>query len=916
MAQRHGAYELASDGGVRRVLYRAPEEDLERVRLPSGDGEAARVAKVCGVVFFDEMAAARLLHLAFDPAFEPCSYLGIDNGAQPCGFSLYLDLLACLGQDVDSDDFVGPTSLAGQVQVGGALRAQLWRRVHGQIHLAAVVAEADDSSQYWSVRTTEDYVRLVAALEEGGSSEGWPEQEAEGCSASAWVVNSALSSCDIGAGAIIESSAMEGCTVGAGAVCSGLKRVQGLEVPPKLSVQQVSLLSAGPAAWPAGSFCVLAYVLEDEGQQQEAEGSFLAQPWEEFLRCSGASAGDLWDQAGAAGRTLHAARLFPVVQSVAGGSLGLLWLEYAAALLQEPPAVRAAHLDLWRRRWLQVWRRAPRLSLGEVLTHADVGAELRWQDVVAAETNVLRARELLLRHRDLPLRHILDDEVRRHRWGLLEVFDEVAAAEETPLDVAARALAQVAELLAAFGGTEGGLRSGSARNPQWRGALARLTSREPGARRSAVLEMRALRSQWVDGGPAALIRAARHYEAAAQVLILLAVATCSEFIAIAPAPDPRPPGDWVVVEAPARIDLAGGWTDTPPVCYDHGGTVVNLALLVDGERPIGAKAQRLAGRWELIFETRSGRPGSGSEASTSDAPPVVCRSLADLEDYNSPSAPAALLKCCVLCCGIVSVAARNLAEQLQAAGGGLHLVSWSCLPQGSGLGSSSILAAAVMKAILVAFGLDMDDESLIHAVQNVEQMLTTGGGWQDQVGAILGGAKITRSAPQLPLHVVPEVLPLGPEFAREISSRLVLVFTGRPRLAKHLLQNVIRQWFSRMPEICGNVRGLVANAEAAAEAIRAGDLAGLGACLSAYWEQKKVMAPGCEPRAVAELRERLAPGLLGFSLAGAGGGGFAALLTREPGAHGWVREALKSCPGMEAAYVCEAAADFGGLTVS
>ena len=58
------------------------------------------------------------------------------------------------------------------------------------------------------------------------------------------------------------------------------------------------------------------------------------------------------------------------------------------------------------------------------------------------------------------------------------------------------------------------------------------------------------------------------------------------------------------------------------------------------------------------------------------------------------------------------------------------------------------------------------------AVQNVEQMLTTGGGWQDQaeqptarevtsgsvfaeVGAILGGAKLTHSKASLPLRVVP-----------------------------------------------------------------------------------------------------------------------------------------------------------------
>ena len=34
---------------------------------------------------------------------------------------------------------------------------------------------------------------------------------------------------------------------------------------------------------------------------------------------------------------------------------------------------------------------------------------------------------------------------------------------------------------------------------------------------------------------------------------------------------------------PARVDISGGWTDTPPQSYEWGGVVVTLALTVDGE---------------------------------------------------------------------------------------------------------------------------------------------------------------------------------------------------------------------------------------------------------------------------------------------------------------------------------------------
>ncbi len=61
-----------------------------------------------------------------------------------------------------------------------------------------------------------------------------------------------------------------------------------------------------------------------------------------------------------------------------------------------------------------------------------------------------------------------------------------------------------------------------------------------------------------------------------------------------------------------------------------------------------------------------------------------------------------------------------------------------------------------------------------------------------------------------------------------------------------------------------------------------GSLSRLGLCLDRSWQQKKLMAPGCEPASVRAMMEALRPLVLGQSLAGAGGGGFLYLLTREP----------------------------------
>lgn len=66
-------------------------------------------------------------------------------------------------------------------------------------------------------------------------------------------------------------------------------------------------------------------------------------------------------------------------------------------------------------------------------------------------------------------------------------------------------------------------------------------------------------------------------------------------------------------------------------------------------------------------------------------------------------------------------------------GGGIEIACVSRLPAGSGMGGSSILAAAVLKSLGDALHMKVSAESLMYLVSQVEQVLTTGGGWQDQV---------------------------------------------------------------------------------------------------------------------------------------------------------------------------------------
>ena len=42
----------------------------------------------------------------------------------------------------------------------------------------------------------------------------------------------------------------------------------------------------------------------------------------------------------------------------------------------------------------------------------------------------------------------------------------------------------------------------------------------------------------------------------------------------------------VWARSPVRLDLAGGWTDTPPYCIEYGGQVLNVAVDLNGQPPI------------------------------------------------------------------------------------------------------------------------------------------------------------------------------------------------------------------------------------------------------------------------------------------------------------------------------------------
>jgi fucokinase len=213
--------------------------------------------------------------------------------------------------------------------------------------------------------------------------------------------------------------------------------------------------------------------------------------------------------------------------------------------------------------------------------------------------------------------------------------------------------------------------------------------------------------------------------------------------------------------------------------------------------------------------------------------------------------------------------------------GGFELITAANLPKGSGMGTSSNLGATTLAALRAAAGLDTTPAMLFEQTLLLEQHLGTGGGWQDQVGGIVGGAKITTTSPGIPQKLKVTKIPLSPALQKALEERLVVYFTGQQRLARNILREVMGRYLSREPGTMVLFNELVHAARACDQALRRSDWLAVAAEINHYWRIKKDLFPGSTTPAADALFLELRPYYLAGSLTGAGGGGFAFFLCRD-----------------------------------
>ena len=325
--------------------------------------------------------------------------------------------------------------------------------------------------------------------------------------------------------------------------------------------------------------------------------------------------------------------------------------------------------------------------------------------------------------------------------------------------------------------------------------------------------------------------------------------------------------------SPVRIDIAGGWTDTPPYCLMEGGSVLNFAIELNGQPPLQCYIKPCR---EPHIVLRSIDLGATE----------VVETYEQLADYNKVGSPFSIPKAALALAGFglsgKSGCSGSLRFQLEEFGSGLELTLLSAIPAGSGLGTSSILAATVLGALSDFCGLGWDKNEIGHRTLQLEQLLTTGGGWQDQFGGVLGGVKLLqtgRGFVQTPLaRWLPDALYTQPEYAQ----CHLLYYTGITRTAKTILAEIVRRMFLNEHDQLDLLQQMKEHTQEMYEAIQRQDFQQMGRLVCKTWHQNQLLDSGTNPPEVQAITDLVDDLCLGYKLPGAGGGGYLYMVAKDP----------------------------------
>ncbi len=298
----------------------------------------------------------------------------------------------------------------------------------------------------------------------------------------------------------------------------------------------------------------------------------------------------------------------------------------------------------------------------------------------------------------------------------------------------------------------------------------------------------------------------------------------------------------VTARAPVRVSFGGGGTDLGAYADRFGGYVVSAAIA----RYAYVSAHQPARR-ELCVTSAD----------------YHLRQRFAVNELPAAAEPLALPKVAL------AVFAARCPDLLDR---GVDLYLSSEAPPGSGLGSSSAMTVALIRALAAYLGEPMTPDEVAALACEIE--ITRLGmpiGKQDQYASAIGGLNAITFARA---GVMVEPIRLRPAALTALNTRLLLFFTGQTRHSSQILTQQRRDSKSKSTTV-ESLHRIKALAERMRDALLAEDFDGLGALLDEGWREKKRLSPAISSGAIDEwYAQAQRAGALGGKITGAGGGGF------------------------------------------
>jgi D-glycero-alpha-D-manno-heptose-7-phosphate kinase len=294
--------------------------------------------------------------------------------------------------------------------------------------------------------------------------------------------------------------------------------------------------------------------------------------------------------------------------------------------------------------------------------------------------------------------------------------------------------------------------------------------------------------------------------------------------------------------APLRLSFAGGGSDLPAYYEKYGGSILNATVDIYAYCTIEEIESQLifeASDLEISFSYNP-------EAKITGCPLKIHAGIYNriVKDFNNGKA--------------LSISVKSYCEA----------------PIGSGLGSSSTLTVAIIKAYAEYLNIPLGEYDLAHLAWSIEREdLGLSGGKQDQYAAAFGGLNYIDFFEDDRVIVNP--LRLKPNFINELESSLVLYYTGTSRESAKIIDEHTTNISKNNSTTLDAMHGIKTLATSIKTSLLKSDIKSFAKHMEESWILKKISSDKISNDHIENVYNLAkANGALGGKVTGAGGGGF------------------------------------------